>query len=274
VTGTFTNRPAAGHIAYGLFMGDPAGGYTAGEGLDYSDPTKVTLTVFQAKAGDANGDAFIDIGGDGSILIASLQNPTGKIWTDADFNGDGFVDIGTDASFLISGLQNPAYCAGGTAAFAEPAGVVAGTAAGEIAADGSIFLEMELGSMSLYSVYVGDAVGEDVWGSDVLSMEAGETHPEWVHDFSTRENNVDNTSKESFAELSTNAAELNKAPLYDTLVNVDLGALNDNVKIWLKYQTETTGPFITELPVVPEPSTLLLLLAGFCGLLVWRRRWA
>ena len=142
--------------------------------------------------------------------------------------------------------------------------VPAGTAAAEYDGAGNILLEVD--GVALYQVSVGDAAGNELLGTDILSHDGGLGGPiNWAVPFSGHQDWVDPPApSENFGELMTSNF-ITKEPQYDTWVNVNLGGLEPDVKLWLMYNTAGGSAVVTE--IVPEPSTLVLLAVGVLGLL-------
>ncbi len=265
IDGEFEEVPVGSHLGYGAFVEAP--------GVEVTAAGNMEVTLLQALAGDTNGDRVVDIATDGSALILNLGTQTAMDWTNGDFNHDQAVDIGNDGSALILNLGR-AY-KGGVYKGGSPGegkDVSPGEGGGHVDQDGSIFLEMQ--DLALYSVYVGNDEGEQLRGTDALSLDAGVNDPVWVlPPFSTVNNAVDNPVLEAFEEMMTGGDFLTSQP-YDTLVNVNFdGLIGEATSIWLKYQQLNQPAAITQLYRVPEPGTLVISLGtGLLGLLWWRRR--
>ena len=87
VSGTFASVPllndgnGTGHLGFGIFF----------EGINYN-PADVIVDLFQAAAGDTNGDRLVDTTDITNILSANVfENGNPADWTTGDFTGDGFV---------------------------------------------------------------------------------------------------------------------------------------------------------------------------------------
>ncbi len=185
-----------------------------------ADGKKMQVTLLQALAGDTNGDRVVDIATDGSALILNL----GTVYMGASSGGgEQVLPVGGE---LVSAGQGDGY----------------------IDQNGNIFLEMD--QIALYSVYVGNDVGDQVYGTDALQLDVGVTDPVWVlPPFSTTNNAVDSGVLEAFEEMMTAGDYLTAEP-YDTLVNVDFsGLVGEATGIWLKYQQFGADPQIIELLV-------------------------
>ncbi len=242
ITGEFDAVPGPGvHLGYGVFVD--------GQGVFYDpdpNPDSVKVDLLQALPGDTNGDCVVDIANDGSALILNLGTTTAMDWPDGDFNHDQAVDIGNDGSALIENLGKT--CGGEQMLPGGGELVSAGQGDGYIDQNGNIFLEMD--QIALYSVYVGNDVGDQVYGTDALQLDVGATDPAWVFPlFSTTNNTVDSAVLEAFEEMMTAGDYLTAEP-YDTLVNVDFsGLVGEATGIWLKYQQSGAVPQIIELLV-------------------------
>ncbi len=265
IDGDFEEVPVGSHLGYGVFVAEP--------GVELAGNGNMEVTLLQALAGDTNGDRVVDIANDGSALILNLGTQTAMDWTKGDFNHDQAVDIGNDGSALILNLgrayKGGAYKGGSPG---EGKDVSPGEGGGFVDQDGNIFLEMD--SLALYSVYVGNDAGEQLRGTDALRLDAGVGDPVWVlPPFSTTNNAVDSEFLEAFEELMTGGNFMTKEP-YDTLVNVNLdGLVGEATSIWLKYQQLNRPAEITQLFRVPEPGTLVMLLcAGLLLLTIYGRR--
>ncbi len=164
------------------------------------------------------------------------------------------MDIGNDGSALILNLgtaYGPMSPGGGEQMLpggGEQMSMSAGDGDGYIDQQGNIFLEMD--QIALYSVYVGDDAGDQVYGTDALNLDVGVTDPAWVlPPYSTTNNTVDSAVLEAFEEMLTAGDYLTAQP-YDTLVNVDFsGLVGEATGIWLKYQQFGADPQIIELLV-------------------------
>jgi len=95
INGTFANEPTVGqHVGYGVFH----------EGVTYT-ATTVEVEVFQAAAGDVDGDREINNADLQQILGAnSFNNPGQWNWTQGDFDGDTDVDNADLQMILATGL--------------------------------------------------------------------------------------------------------------------------------------------------------------------------
>ncbi len=261
IDGEFEEVPVGKHLGYGVFVAEP--------GVEVTLAGNMEVTLLQALAGDTNGDRVVDIANDGSALILNLGTQTGMSWTDGDFNHDQAVDIGNDGSALILNLGTN-YKGRASSAGKD---VSPGEGGGFVEQDGSIFLEMN--ELALYSVYVGNDAGEQLRNTDALRLDAGVNEPVWaLPPFSTTNNQVDSDVLEAFEELMTAGNFITKEP-YDTQVNVNLAGLTgEATSIWMKYQQLGQEASIVMLFRVPEPGTLVMLLAGLIGLALaaWRRR--
>lgn len=106
VSGAFTITPAirdglgAGHLGRGVFF----------DGVNYN-ANDVTVDLFQAKSGDADGDADIDIT-DFNTLATNFDpggaNAITNVWTVGNFDNDTDVDI-TDFNSLASNFAPGGY---------------------------------------------------------------------------------------------------------------------------------------------------------------------
>ncbi|MCP4246778.1 MAG: PEP-CTERM sorting domain-containing protein, partial [bacterium] len=250
LTGTFVS-PATG-------LGDYVSTGAANDGLAYS-ATALTVTVDKdLLAGDANLDTTVDED-DALALITHWYtgaNP-GSVWGEGDSDFDGDVDE-DDALFIITNWL--------ASADTDP-----GTGAGFYDTEGNIFVD--LNTVAQYKVFVGDADHEFLAGLDALTKDGAE--PDWVSGFTLLSDKVDlNPDEESWSETAfMNVVSTPELTPMDSGVNVNVSLLGPDVKLWMRYATMGHEPEFTELNLVPEPSTLVLLSMGaLAGLLFWRRR--
>jgi hypothetical protein len=291
VAGTFSTEPAAGtYYGKGLFAGVPQQDGQAnltGFGPAVAYPgTSVDVTLFQALGGDANLDGTIGL--KDASLVNQYWDPAGTIapnpntWTEGDFNDDGVVGLG-DAAIVNQTWDGP---------YDQPSGGAEVT----VQPDGSIILEAN--DISLYRIFVGDASGNNVGDRGALSYddppgpdENDPPSPIWwaleglIPSGWPQPLNSDLTAggaEESFGEVTIGSNGVSTRldfshdhiPI-DTQVDVDLGALGPGNWLWLEWQVEgQASEFVQVVQGIPEPGTVLLLAVGFCGLLLWRRRWA
>ena len=96
IVDSFANEPAiGGHLGYGVFHQGAWYNFAAGV---------VREEVFQAAAGDIDGDGQIDNGDLQGILSANSFNVLGDWdWSQGDFDGDGLVDNGDLQLVLATG---------------------------------------------------------------------------------------------------------------------------------------------------------------------------
>ena len=245
VNGTFASVPqvndgnGAGHLGDGVFF----------EGINYN-LADVTVDVYQAALGDANGDRSVTIIGDGVTFVSNLNSGLGnqghaqgeKDWLDADFNDDTLVDIVNDGVILVAELT----AAGADAAIPEAAEMHYDWATGQItfSAFGQITLLLESlgGNLLAGGNDLGAGLGFDQSGSPNVN------------------------------------AWLNFGGFFDD--NLDAGFIispqTHPSDLVFSYQNLGRQPVVGEVFVtgfVPEPTSIVLaLLALFCLLAHGRRR--
>ena len=96
IVGRFSVEPAVGeHLGSGIFASEIG---KTGSALEYTKD-RVTISVFQAQAGDANGDRVVDVSDFNVWNEHRFQNA--QTWLDGDFNGDHVVD-GSDFNLWFS----------------------------------------------------------------------------------------------------------------------------------------------------------------------------
>ena len=95
LAGSFTHQPAAGdHLGFGVFY----------QGTNYA-ATGVAVGLFQALAGDVDGNGLIDQSDLEQILLAdSFGHGSGFDWPQGDFDGDSDVDNADLQRILATGM--------------------------------------------------------------------------------------------------------------------------------------------------------------------------
>jgi hypothetical protein len=224
--------------------------------------------LVETVSSDFNRDLKTDLD-DASILIANFNTAGAKVMASGDADNDADTDL-DDASRLI-------------AKFGQSHDVVAGSAAASLnLVDGSIRLDSK--DVALYKIFIGDANHNQVSGTDLLSLDAGQAGPRPARGpvdafgTTTKQNNVDG-AQENFGEFltsnqitTTSDFDLATSELVDTNVNVDVAnLLLSGNRLWLQYQTVGNEPVFVEV-AVPEPGAAGLALSLAAAGMLRRRR--
>ena len=260
VSGTFANVPPPnngvdqGHIGHGQFF----------EGINYN-PTNAIVNIFQAAAGDTNGDKFVDTDDITNILSAALFE-TGEFgdWTQGDFTGDFLVDTEDITAILNLALfETGAYAANPTAEGTPADGIMDLV----VNPDGTTFLDTN-------GVAISGFVIESLGGN--LQVITRGTFSQASPGLPLGGFNVSTAFKASAQFFNTTlfpggiTGIINLGQLFGPDGSVAL--LSD---LNITYNVlDTEGTFAANcIGCVPEPSSLVLAVFGLLGLVgCWRRR--
>jgi len=248
--GTFDDLPP-GHLGLGVFF----------RGIDYAavDPDTETAAVavdlFTAGGGDGNGDGRVD-GQDITQLISRFTrpgDPADRTWTDNDTDGgplgrgDGNVDGQDITDLIIHFTGDPGPSDGATQTGTAAAEYNPATGAFRVSVDGVLNW-----TLSSDEQFTGPGMSQL---ADVLPL----------------------GSPANLASANVNTIGEGGFSGTMTYGDVELGQLaeagTDAGRFTLTFVTAFgTAPQTGTIHVVPEPSTLALLLAGLLGLTFIRRR--
>ncbi len=132
-----------GHLGYGVFMTDL---FVNAQAVSYAADA-VDVDLFQAAAGDANGDRLVDFNDIKQMLAAGKWNLTMEqlladptlgpaVWTDFDFTDDQLVNFDDVKAMLAAGFWNTGVywpgSGGGAAAAQGGAGPLVAGAVDEV----------------------------------------------------------------------------------------------------------------------------------------------
>ncbi len=243
VAGTFDQIPTDLYLGHGVFY----------QGVVYDDHS-VVVDLLQAAPGDTDGNHKVEGPDIFAIITASLfgdgevLNPDGTykaVWGTGDFDGNHKVE-GPDIFLLLN-----ASLFGDGIYSNNPAPAPAARAGGDVklvvTADGLV-------------IDAGDAT---VTGF-VLSSESGILTGNDANNIGLFQEDNDETISGAFAMQIKGEHSLG-----DVIGETDVDLAGD---LTLAYTLVGVPGVFTASVVVPEPGTLLLLLSGFVGLLLWRRR--
>ena len=238
------------YLGAGIWFGNAGddGVYYPGQDLAADPPrpaSAVQIGVFQAAPGDTDGNRKVEGQDILNILQAGLFGDgvtTEANWGNGDFNADSKISGEDILALLGTGLFGDGTYPDTTPAAAAGAGVKL-----VVNADGLVI----------------DTDGATLTGF-VLSSESGILTGDDADNLGLFQEDTD-------AEISgTFAMSLNgKHDLGDVLGETDADLGGD---LSLAYTIAGVPGVFTASVVVPEPGTLLLLLSGLIGLLIWRRR--
>ena len=241
VVGTLPNE--GDYLGAGMWFGN-ATDDPVGENGVYYTPMTVGIGVFQAAPGDTDGNRKVEGQDILNILQAGLfgdgVTPEAN-WGNGDFNSDSKIS-GEDILALL-----------GTGLFGD--GTYPDSAAGAAGADVKL-------------VVTGDGLVIDTGGATVtgfvLSSESGILTGDDADNLGLFQEDTDEAISGTFAMSLKGEHDLGDV-LGET--DVDLGG-----DLSLAYTIAGIPGVFTASVVVPEPGTLMLLLSGLVGLLIWRRR--
>ena len=242
VVGTLPSEGAS--LGPGLWFGNAADADAGGNGVYYTE-TQVNIGVFQAAPGDTDGNRKVEGQDILNILQAGLfgdgVTPEAN-WGNGDFNADGKISGEDILALLSTGLFGDGTYPDSAAAAAATAGVKL-----LVTQDGLVI----------------DTDGATVTGF-VLSSESGILTGDDAEGLGLFQEDTDTEISGAFA-MSLNGEH----GLGDVIgqTDVDLGG-----DLTLAYTMAGVPGVFTASVVVPEPGTLMLLLGGLIGLLIWRRR--
>jgi len=204
----------------------------------------VALTVDSAATLTVNGDVSVAAG---SQVIANVEGAaSGKVSSTA-----GSMDISSVESLRVDWVENGASSMfGGVYTIAEYAGGTVGSLSGEFSNAGS-----NIGGAYVEAVdYTGGTVDVTLYQQKV-----GDVDLDGDVEFSDLSNLLDNWGiGTSWAEGDTDFS--------GDVVFADLSNLLDN------WGTPLQSGAGAQIGVVPEPGTLMMLLVGFAGMLIYRKR--
>ena len=234
---------AATYLGAGLWFGNASDDPAEDNGV-YLSATKAEIGVFQAAPGDTDGNRKVEGQDILNVLQAGLfgdgVTPEAN-WGNGDFNADGKIS-GEDILALL-----------GTGLFGD--GTYPDSAAAAAAADVKL-------------VVTGDGLVIDPGGATVtgfvLSSESGILTGDDAATLGLFQEDTDATISGAFA-MSLKGEHA----LGDVIGQTDVDLGDD---LTLAYTIAGVPGVFTASVVVPEPGTLLLLISGLAGLLIWRRR--
>jgi hypothetical protein len=280
VGGTFATAPAGGDVlGLGQFAGSvntPGSPPTFDPAVVYNDGgNNVKVRLFQALEGDSNLDSLVDV--NDRITWNSNKFTTGKTWLEADWTGEGTVDVNdrikwnsnkfTDYSAAAAAAGEPAAAPGDAPEFVYDA------TTGEmiVITNGHYMTEMVINFTDDQSGAWPDLLlnGSFLNGKPITFPRVDEVNygGQW---FAGAWQMFDNFSNGDTGDHEPNGAATNPdgQMLLLSQLPLGMGEADFGVVSWGDFDGAAGDEIVS---IVPEPGTMLLL-AGICSLLVWRRR--
>ena len=241
VAGTAPNE--GDYLGAGIWFGNASDDPTGESGVYYTS-MKVDIGVFQAAPGDTDGNRKVEGQDILNILQAGLFGDgvtTAANWGNGDFNADGKISGEDILALLGTGLF-------GDGTYPDSAAAAAGAGVKLVVTGDGLLID------------AGDAT---VTGF-VLSSKSGILTGDDAESIGLFQEDTDATISGAFAMTLKGEHALG-----DVIGETDVDLTSD---LSLVYTLAGQPGIFTASVVVPEPGTLLLLLSGLAGLLIWRRR--